>query len=572
MAILAPPEMGDESHDLGYESDFFELAGDEAEDNADAAAVDGAHADAMADGVAAAGDPTDDVVDAVNGRRSLRSRFDPLELGLHDGLADVPTVEQLPPAVGLLRSDERERRLAILRTQDRRRLELSSQVVRGELDVELAAQRLDESMFRLGLRHPSSFDAGYFDSAVAARSALVNLRERLATEAEQATGSGDDLVPAPPTVDEAPTAPAPSPIKATMEQRVAASRELGWSIKPHWFWLGSAILFLAEFPFTKAVVRQLLLEPNPPQWLQYLSTVSITVGFLIATKMTGLLLRRAQSMFLLASLIDPQRRPIVVRAVRRLRRQRPEDPVVAMDPTEQGLRFGAWGRLVMAAVLFAMLMVTVFSIANYRSDAAEAINAARQASGNESFGDTPQDDAAIELDAGAVPDVDQQLLQRVFVTVSLLNVIGAVILAWAATDGTHDVVGGDEDDEDDLADGGSPAVAGPTGPAPSRTRSRRRRRSTAVRLQDAVERRRETLKRRVVALEAARDELRQHEQATRTLVDLCKAQGGLDERAYWWANLAGRRFQVGPDTERRLSVAADPPAAPDSDIDLREGP
>lgn len=78
------------------------------------------------------------------------------------------------------------------------------------------------------------------------------------------------------------------------------------------------------------------------------------------------------------------------------------------------------------------------------------------------------------------------------------------------------------------------------------------------------------MKRRIVDLEAARRELQQHDVATRTLGDLSKAKGRLDERAYWWANLAGRRFQVDGETERRLSLAGGPSDPPDDDIDLRE--
>lgn len=574
MAILSAPDMGDASHGLGYESDVFDLLDEEAEDRDEVAADASSQVDELTEAAEARAEEHGDIVDAVNGRRSLRSRYDPLELGLHDGLANVPTVDSTPPAIGLLQGDERERRLAIFRLQDERRLELQAEVVRRELDVELAGHRLDEAMFRLGLRHPMSFDAGYFDDAVAAREAVIDLRDRFArSEEEGDDGEGEPGdVPAPPTVEASPPS-TKSPVKATMEQRVAASRELGWSIKPRWFWAGSLVLFAAEFPFTKAVVRQLLLEPDPPELLQYVSTLSITVGFLIATKMTGLLLRRAQSMFLLASLIDPQRRPIVARTVSRIRRRSAQgDQAIAMDPTEQGLRFGAWGRLAMATVLFTMLLITVFSIADYRSDAAEALAAAERAQSSSAF-DEPGAGADAGPDLAEVPDVDPLLLQQVFVAVSLLNVIGAVILAWAATDGTHDVVG--EDDEPDEPGDEGEARSGESAQTSrriGRSRPRRRRRSAAVRLQDAVERRRESLKRRVIDLEGARSELRQHDEATRTLVDLSKAKLGLDERAYWWANLAGRRFTVDADTERRLSEGGGPFEPPDAVIDLREQP
>jgi hypothetical protein len=506
-------------------------------------------------------DYLDEPVNLVNSRPSLNSRFSPVELGVHDGLANYPDdiADVAPAAIVALRDEELERSAAIDLVHVRTEGHLEVLVQARTNELELAQHRLEEAMYRLVTRHPRGSRAGLFATPEDAVAATAEAR---AGGEPSETPHAEEPVAEPASHESEPSsgkkraAPPPAPVKPTLEQRVAASRELSWTIRPGWFWLGSALLFAAEFPFMKAVVRQLLLQRNPPEPLQYLATISITVGFLIGTKLTGLLLRRAQSMFLLASLIHPERRPMPVRLWRRLRkRSDPDDPPHVSDPTEQGLRFGAWSRLVGAFVLALILVGAVLAIAYYRSAAVRALRLQSLTGGDEFGTGTSGSDAGGDL----LPLVSQGALQRVFIAVALLNVVCAIALAWASTDVPYEFLPADGESAGEAdADSEFEIAAGVIDHGTSSRRRRRerrkeRRKQLGGQLEHEVERHREDVIAARTRLAEAESRLRRAEQDNEAVKRLSAAQCQLDERTYWWANRASRKFVMDPDVDRRLA-------------------
>jgi hypothetical protein len=528
-------------------------------------------------------DHLDEPVRLVNKRPLLGSRFSPFDLGIQDGLARYPdaTPEIVPNAVVMLRDDEWERAKAIEKVQLDAECDLEILVQGLETKHERAKLRLHEAIYRLLTRHPRRARAGYFDSVDGAALAVADARARAEAEAEkearereaeESDGEDDE-----PPVDQRPGEEpidntVVDPVRPTLDQRIAASKELVWSIPQKWFWAGSFVLFAAEFPFLMVVVRQLLLDRDPWMPLVVFSTFSIMVGFLIGTKLTGLLLRRAQSMLLLASLIHPERRPTPMRFLRWFagKTTGQGDPTPTNDPTEAGLRFGAWTRLVAAGLLAGLLVWAVFSIAIYRSEAAAAValqDSVAEDLGGQDFdlGDEPTaaeataDDETSDDDR--LPIVSPETLQDVFLAIALLNLVGAIALAWASTTMPYEVVpSDDEDDEDDEDDDAEPdpidgaGAEGAGGPR-EQGRHRRRRRRRAVDLEREVEVRREDVDAISQRLAAAKVRLQNLDRQSEVLDRLSAAQGQLDEHAYWWANRMSRKFVVQPKEDRALATA-----------------
>lgn len=508
----------------------------------------------------------------VNQRTPFVSRFSPYDLGVQDGLARFPDGTGVtPPALAAIRAEHDERVEAIGLSQDQALLQAKALLKRSELAVDDARLRLSEALDRLAEHHPSGARAGFFSTAEEADAATVEARTRRANEEPEPPGAAAPAgsLHEPDTDEDSPrTAPQTPPreVQATDDQRVAASRELVWTLKQKWFWWGSAILFLAEFPFLRAVVRQLLIERNPHELLVLGSTISITVGFLIGTKLTGLLLRRAQSMFLLASLIHPTRRPALVRWVN----GDEHDSTQPSSPTEQALRQGAWSRLVGALLLTGIMLFAVYSIAEYRSAAASNVQAIETGdSGGGQLGTQEPNEPASqpatklsdqELLDLALSEIPLHLLQRVFIAVALLNLVGAITLAWASTAVPYTEVPAEglppsadtPGDDGDSQGGLNPTPRGgyweeSTARVPAEGRY------TAEALEAEVLTCRRQFAEAQVQLKVAEEFLEGSERRTKMLVDLSMAQARLDDRAYWWANRAVRTITVPVEVDRELA-------------------
>ncbi len=515
----------------------------------------------------------------VNRRVPFVSRFSAQDLGFNDGLAGYPDgTGVIPAAISAIDAEHEERVHAIDLVEDEAAIQATALVARCELELELAELRRNEAHFRLVATHPAGPKAGYYVTSAEATAAIDVMRaERERQEAADAeaassakTNDNDEIntdrdgdSPGTGLAERAPVAP-PAPVKATNDQRVVASKELVWKIPGFWFWIGSFVLFAAEFPFMKAVVRKLLLEPDPPEWVQYLSTVSITVGFLIGTKLTGLLLRRAQSMFLLASLIHPDRRPALVRVwvlLTRGRKALPRAPRVT-NPHEEHLRFGAWSRVFGAILLGSIMVAAVWSIADYRGAAASAISAFQeaQAEGDADFADDTSTNADDEADQDngletALGYVDEGTLQRVFLSLTLLNVFGAIILAWASTDVPYKEVPAEDDDTEPGSQPGADAVVIDDGPRRTRKRRRRRREEPGAdrsALEAELEQCRNDVTDAAVRLAAAQASLANCSRRSEQLKHLSRAQCVLEQKQYWWANRVIRRTVVSPETDQEL--------------------
>lgn len=548
-----------------------------------------------------------DIVSVINGRTTLASRFDPVDLGHIDARAGYPdsAPDVTPNAVVAFRSDEQERAAAIEDLIIALDSDLETEVERRRIELELTELRLKEATYRLVERHPRGAKAGFFEDGAAAQRAIDGARAD-AEAAEPAEAEKPDAEAAEPAEAEKPDAgqlAAETPdtgnaddqaghehldggmegsiappggerrltdlIRPTADQRATASEELVWSIDGRWFWWGSAALFLAELPFLHAVVGELLLERDPWFGLQALATLSVTVGFLIGTKLTGLLLRRAQSMFLLASLIQPGRPPSLRRfGAWLLGRSLPAAP---SDPTEEHLRFMAWTRLVGALLLAGLLFAAVLSIASYRSEAAESL-ALRESIGDR-ISDTPTADEDDRDDAP--PEVDHATLQQVFQAIALLNVVGAIALAWASTSVPYDEVPAESDDDldpyDDWERGTTEAPGGDGQAASNRERRNQRRRDLAKHLEDELEQRRAELSDAKAALVDAQAKRSRLGHRAETLQRLSDAQSRLDEHTYWLANRANRSFVVSPDVDRALAANRDAHPDPSQNGGVQDG-
>lgn len=538
-------------------------------------------------------------VERVNERTPFVTRWSPIEFGFHDGLAAHPDGTTVTPsAVATLHDEQRERSAAIDVLQEQASVQLKILVRQRQEELALAEHQLHEAMYQVVARHPRGSRSGFYGTPDEVKAAIADARRTVAEreakqerdrakadEAARDAAAAAEAAP-PAALDEGeepspeaadPTVPLEAATRTTEEQRVAASMELAWSLRWYWFWIGSAILLTAEFPFMRAVVRQLLLERKPSEAVVLASTVSITVGFLIATKLTGMLLRRAQSMLLLAKLIDPSRRPLLARTWGRITGRTPSETGKRKEtnPTEEGLRFGAWSRLFGALLLTAVLFGTVFSIADFRSQAASSVAAQNQAEQNDRFGGTPSDAAGTPSDASQAADLEEAFadvpldtLQRVFLSISLLNVVGAIALAWASTKVPWEELPPEEaGDWSTATDIDEPSIdpedADPedepvsTGRPSRRERRRRARSRMGARLEADLQERREKVVQARTRLAAAEALVSHQEAHTRLLKDLSKAQGRLDETSYWWANRAVRRFEVDPETDVALAEIRD---------------
>jgi hypothetical protein len=568
----APDDQGQDAVQNEFESIVDQLDDDDSHIGGfDPDAIDDAHAAELGARLIDTVDvgELDDPLDRINNRSTLRSRFSAFELGLHDGLGGIPKTAKAPPAVIAIRDERFERKAAIRLAALQNQTRLEALLEQRTLEVTSASHDLNEAMYRLRRWHPRGADVGYFASEEEA----LERTARLADSPPDDNGNPPDESTEP-TDAEAATIAETEPAstvqpEATIEQRIAAERELGWSIKPYWFWIGSTVLFAAEFPFMKAVVRQLLLERRPAQWLQILATVSITAGFLVATKLTGILLRRAQSILLLAATINPSRRPLLARLVRQ--RHSSQDSQVS-NPTEAGLRYGAWYRLMLAGSLFLLMLAAVVSIASYRSDAANALaeQAKVETNGADQF--SSQASASRAQNAETIPDVSQDTLQHVFLSIGLLNVVGAVALAWASTEGTYDHVGSDRDDS---AEGELLESEPIEQPDAHETKHRRRRRGPgrATRRQQAartlvadVTDCRQRLREAKVRRAAVEKELEHQDERAERLLTISSAQCALDESTYWWANRSGRALVTSEEVDLRLANLARGTESPTIDL------
>jgi hypothetical protein len=213
---------------------------------------------------------------------------------------------------------------------------------------------------------------------------------------------------------------APEPI----DTRAQADLARNWFVNPVWYWLSTVVLVGAELPLSYTLADSILVETGSG-WLTsaapWMLALSITLAILVTVKLTGTLLRRAQTLL-------------------QLRRGMAGAEGAAPDTTPSPAEISSYTaagyiRVAAAGILVIALVTTVLLLAQFRGEAFASITQQEREQGLIESQDASIDatDTAAPTD-DIVPVVDAVVLGNLFRGILLLSTMSGVVLAWVSTD------------------------------------------------------------------------------------------------------------------------------------------
>lgn len=248
----------------------------------------------------------------------------------------------------------------------------------------------------------------------------------------------------------------PEPI----DTRAQADLARNWFVAPVWYWLSTVVLIGAELPLSYTLAHSIIVETGAG-WLTsvapWMLAISMTMAILVTVKLSGTLLRRAQTLLQLrADVFEQAGRPAetpeaeATTEVDLGKRAETEDPADAtpegeaateVDEAEAARReaevssytTAGYLRVAAASVLVTLLVITVLLLAQFRGEAFASIT--RQETALTADAGSSIDAETPELTVADIkPDVGPGTLSNLFLGLLLLSTLSGVVLAWVSTD------------------------------------------------------------------------------------------------------------------------------------------